>query len=247
MTRPSHRFLLSLAAVLISAGLSHAFPKPGPTPRSWQFTFQHSAPKCIVVTPRGSDRPQAYWYMTYTIGNPGRDEHAFVPSFELLTEDGLTIRSDGKRYETINGEVREVKRRITVNGKSEEVSEMIPQVVLETIRQVEKNPAIQSTNQITGPIRPGADEAKDGVAIWPEPNPRMGRFSIFVTGLSGEVVGMKKVGDDFVEMKKDEIPQKTDTVVNLRRTLELQYKLLGDDKYPGRDALERISEEWIYR
>lgn len=256
MTRPSQRIPRHSAfvqhsafilAALLSAGLAQAFPKPGPTPHTWQFTFQHSVPKRIVVIPRGSDRPQAYWYMTYTIGNPDRAEHTFVPTFQLLTEDGLLIRSDGKRYETVNGEVREVKRKITLNGKTEEVSEMVPQLVLDTIRRVEKNPAIQSTNQITGPIRPGADEAKDGVAIWPEPNPRMGQFSIFVTGLSGDLVSMKKVGTDYVEMKKDEIPQKTDDVILLRRTLELQYKLLGDDKYPGRDALEKISEEWVYR
>jgi len=247
MIRPLQRFLLSAACVLLPAAAAQAFPKPGLTPRSWQLVFEHSAPRRIVVTPKGSDRPQAYWYITYTVSNPGPEAQAFRPIFEMVGEDGLVVRSDGKRYERVDGEVREVKRTITINGKKHEIVEMIPPVVLETIRIRERNPSLQSTIEIVGALRSGADEAKDGVAIWPEPSPRMGQFSIFVTGLSGENVTMKQVGGEYVEMKKDEIPGKDDKIVILRRTYQMRYQQLGDDRYPGDDRVERLGEEWIYR
>ncbi len=247
MIRPAYAMLSSAICMLFLAGVAQAFPKPGLTPRSWQFVFEHSAPKRIVVTPKGSDRPQAYWYITYTVSNPGPEAQSFRPIFEMICEDGLVIRSDGKRYERVNGEVREVKRTITLNGKKHEITEMIPPVVLETIRLRERNPSLQSTIEIVGTLRSGADEAKDGVAIWPEPSPRMGQFSIVVTGLSGEIVAMKQVGNDYVEMAKDEIPGKDEKIVILRRTYRMRYQQLGDDKYPGDDRLDRLGEEWIYR
>ena len=156
MTRPAYRVFLCIGCVLALAGSSQAFPKPGPTPRSWQFAFDHGVPKRVLITPKGSDRPQAYWYMTYTVSNPGLKQQDFYPSFDLATGDGLVIRSDGKRYETVNGEVREVKRTVTIDGKKHEITDMIPQAVIEAIRLREKNPSLKSVNQIAGPLRVGA-------------------------------------------------------------------------------------------
>lgn len=245
MTRPSH--LLSVACILFSAAVANAVPRPGPTPRSWQFVFEHGMPKRIVITPPGADRPQAYWYLTYTVSNPGPKEQSFNPTFEMVMDDGLVIRSDGKRYETVNGQTREVTRKATIDGKVQDVPETIPPIVLEAIRQHERNKSLQSVYQIAGALRAGRDEAKEGVAIWPEPNPRMGKFSLYVTGLSGEIVTMKQVGNDFVELKKDELPGKDDKLTILRRTLQIRYQMEGDERNPGNDRLEQVAEEWVYR
>lgn len=247
MIRPPYRTLLSICLVLTLAGFALAYPKPGPTPHTWQFVFDHSRPKRLVIRPPGSEKPEAYWYMTYTISNPSRQAQAFNPIFELVTDDGLVIRSDGKRYETVDGQVREVMRTITVNGQKQQVADMIPQVVLDTIRIREKNPSLKSVNQIAGTLRSGTDEAKEGVAIWPEPSPRMGQFAIYATGLSGDIVTLKQAGNDFVEIPKDEVPAKTDKLLILRRTLQMKYQQLGDEKNPGDDRLDGVGEEWVYR
>ena len=93
-------------------------------------------------------------------------------------------------------------------------------------------------SKIEGDIQPGEDLARDGVAIWPEPMQRMGTFSIFVGGLTGEYVILKKSGDQWVpinpknsaaELKGvDEKDLKT-----LRKTLQLTYQVAGDEIRPG--------------
>ena len=61
---------------------------------------------------------------------------------------------------------------------------------------------------------------------------RMGRFSIFVTGLSGENATVKGPDD------KDVI---------LRKTLQLNYLIRGDEVYPGEDEVNDDSQEWVMR
>jgi hypothetical protein len=246
MTRAAYRLVFCIGCVVALAGtLPAAVPPAGPNPLTWQFTFDYSIPKRLVITPRGADKAQAYWYVTYTISNRGRQAEQFNPIFEMVTDDGLVIRSDDKRYEMVDGQVREVKRTLVTRGAKNEITERIPQDVLTTIRDREKNPSLQSVNQISGPLRAGPDEARQGVAIFPEPKPRMGQFSIFVAGLSGDLIDLKKVGTDYVERKKDEMPASDDVI--LRRTYQIRCQVLGDDKYPGEHRLERVGEGWVYR
>jgi hypothetical protein len=247
MTRPAYLLLLSVGCLFALSDRSRAIPPTGPNPLTWQFAFTHSEPKRLVITPPGADKPQAYWYITYAITNPGTQARLFYPKFELVTEDGFVIRSDGKRYETVNGQVREAKRTVTIGGQTQEITDMVPDKVLSTIRALEKNPALQSVNQIIGSVRPGPDEAKQGVAIFPEPNPRMGRFAIFAAGLSGDTVAMKRVGTDLVPLKKDEVPDPTNKPIILQRTYQMRFHLSGDAKFPGDDHVANVGEGWIYR
>lgn len=207
MSSPLNRVVLCLAGLLGLTAVAAGFPKPSPYPVSWELKFEHSKPKRIVVTPTGSAKPQAYWYMTYTVTNLGEQKQKFLPVFELMTEEGKVTRSDNN----------------------------IPNAVLETIRVREKAPKLESVTEIGGIVLIGEDQARDGVAIWAEPKAEMGQFTIFVTGLSGEAVIVK---DD-----KDE--KKEPTV--LRKTLQMDYHMPGDDKYPGVDVVETSSEQWIMR
>jgi hypothetical protein len=88
-------------------------------------------------------------------------------------------------------------------------------------------------------IRVGEDEAKDGVAIWEEPLPRMGDFTIFISGLSGETLTMKDAAG--AELKgPDGKP------IILRKTLQLDYTLPGDER--ADDALVKpVGEQWVMR
>ena len=180
------------------------FPKPSLYPISWEFKFEHGTPKRISVKVPGSLVPQAYWYLPYTVTNETDQERIFLPVFEILTEDGRTIRSDKN----------------------------IPFQVFQAIKAQEGNKLLLPAPQVAGELRLGPDQAKDGVAIWPEPSPRMGHFSIFVQGLSGEAATVK--GPD----KKDII---------LRKTLQLNYLIRGDEIFPGEDEVNKESEDWVMR
>lgn len=206
-------FVLILALVPTS---SRAFPQPSPYPVSWDFKFEYQTPKRVVVRTAPGREPEAFWYMTFTVANLSREEHNFLPRFELLTNDGEVIRSDNN----------------------------IPLVVLETIRIKEHNARLEGLNDIAGVLRVGEDQAKDGVAIWREPNPRMGRFSIFAAGLSGEAVILKDDKGNAVERNNPE--GKKEPVV-LWKTMELDYLMPGDEKNPGNDVIELVEQKWVMR
>ena len=201
-------FYASLAVLIVAFVLPRnvrgEYPKPSPYPKSWELKFEHGTPKRVVVAVPNSNVPKAYWYMTYTVTNDTDKEHLFLPALELLTEDGKVVRND------IN----------------------IPRAVFDAVKKREGMRFLQPAELVGGELRLGPDQAKDGVAIWPEPSAEMGHFSIFVTGLSGETATVK--GPD----GKDQI---------LRKTLQLNYLIRGDDVYPGEDEVNENPQEWVMR
>lgn len=153
-----------------------------------------------------------YWYVTYTVTNNTNQEQVFRPDFEMLTNDGKVIKSDHN----------------------------IPEAVFDRIKQTVGDRFLQPESEIAGTIHVGPDQAKDGVAIWQEPQPRMGHFKIFVGGLSGE----------FVILKDDQGKPLTDSDKNpiiVRKTLELDYAVYGDEFYPGRDQVHELGHKWVMR
>ena len=191
----------SIVALIASAGRAEdKYPEPSPYQISWQFKFQHGTPKRIVVDVPGNPNPTAYWYMSYTVSNSGDKAQDFVPQFLLLSNDGKVTRSDIA----------------------------IPAEVFRDIKRQEGNKLLLDHHKVSGPLNPGEDEARDSVAIWPEPMRRMGTFSIFVGGLSGEFLPFK------------------DGVI-LRKTLQLTYHQAGDQVLPGPDDDHPQVEQWIMR
>ena len=229
----SRRFILpSLMAVAIVAALARPtvaapdFPTPSPYPISWELKFKHGTPKRISVDVAGQD-PKGYWYMTYTVTNDGDKELNFYPKFELLTDDGKVAQSDQK----------------------------IAQHVFDAIKAETRNKLLEPYTSNNGPIRLGAAEAHDGVAIWPETVLRMEHFSVFVTGLCGEAVIMKTVDGKLTKVnepaaiydKDNEDKLIKEGLTILRKTLQIKYFIRGDEVFPGEDEVNQDSEEWIMR
>lgn len=179
-------------------------PVPSEYPTSWQFKFDYAKPARIVVELPGKGAPQAYWYLPYTVTNNTGQERMFLPVFELVGPDGKIYRSDKN----------------------------VPARVIDAIRVQQGNKFIESSVQAAGELRLGAEEAKYGVAVWPEPTLRMGHFEILIGGLSGEFQKVKSPsGED----------------VLLRKTLQLNFAIPGDEVYPGEDAINEKPSEWIMR
>lgn len=153
-----------------------------------------------------------YWYLTYTVTNNSGDEQVWRPNFQMLTSEGKVIKSDRD----------------------------IPAEVFDRIKLAEGSRFLQPSWKVAGPIRQGAGQAKDGVAIWKEPNPRMGNFKIFVGGLSGEFVILTDDEGNQV-LGPDKMP------VIVRKTLELSYAVYGDEFYPGRNEVHETGQKWVMR
>lgn len=179
-------------------------PTPSVYPTTWQLKFEYGTPKRIVVNVPGKSTPQAYWYLPFSVTNTTNQERMYFPVFELVTENGTIIRSEYT----------------------------IPGAVVDQIRKQEGNRFMQSLLAASGELRLGEDETKYSAAVWPEPMPRMGHFSILVSGLSGEVAKVKNAkGED----------------VLLHKTLQLNYIIRGDEVYPGEDQVNENPSEWIMR
>jgi len=189
-----------------------AYPEPSVYPISWELDFTHGTPKRIVVEVPGSDVPKAFWYITYNVVNKTDREQMFLPVFEMMLRDGSVIRSDNN----------------------------IPAKVFDRIKQREQIKYLEPFPQVSGLLRIGDDEAKDGVAIWPEVDRRMGSFSIFVQGLSGEMAPLKDEKGN-IENDSDGNP------IFLRKTLEVDYLSRSDGMYNSAQNPTEASHEWVMR
>ena len=211
-----------------SAVAAPDFPVPSSYPISWQLDFTHSKPKRIAVDVPGEATPRAYWYMTYTVTNNGDREQRFYPTLDLVTADGQVHPTD----------------------------QHVSQRVYDQIKGAERNPRLETFLTINGPVRLGPAEARDGVAVWPETQLRMDHFQVYVSGLSGEAVTLKKgeggklvkaTTPDLVADAKAVAAGTPSTLTTLRKTLQLNYFIRGDDVYPGEDEVNVDPEDYVMR
>jgi hypothetical protein len=210
-------FSLSLA-LLISCpkpAFAAKHPEPSLYPISWELSFKHGSPRRIIVDVPGTSAPAAYWYITYSVTNKTGADQVFDPasSFELVTSDGKGYRGNFA----------------------------IRREVFDAIKKQENNAMLERADKISGVLRQGEDETKDGVAIWKEPTSSMRSFNIYVTGLCGEHVTLKD--DDGKPMTNTE-----GQPIILRKTLELTYQVRGGGNGPvDPDQIEAKPEHWVMR
>ena len=203
------------------------FPEPSLYPVEWELNFEHKTPKRIIVDDPKSGQRHAYWYITYTVTNPTDKPIDFAPSFQLLSQNS-------KSPEPIRSELG------------------VPPRVFDVIKQREGNKFLENHRKIQGTLNPGEEQARDGVAIWPEPQLRMGRFDVFVSGLSGEYAILKKKDGQFVQIDLKKAAEELKGVpegdrITLRKTLQLSFHVPGDEVRPGEDPVMKKGQKWVMR
>lgn len=220
MNRPlAYVAIAGLLSLALLNSRAQAYPKPSPHRITWELDFEHKAPSRIVVNVPGSYAPRAYWYLPFTVTNNSKEEQQFLPEIELVDEAGKVHRSD----------------------------QNIPKEVFNAIKVREGKKFMQPLRDVSGRLLIGADQAKDSVAIWPEPMERMGTFTVFVNGLSGEAVWYKD-GKETPLSKADWVKTKPEDAGQiLRKTLALEFNVPGDEFYTGRDRVEEKSKSWVMR
>lgn len=218
----------AVVAVGISVGQEGEAPQPLEVAAAWQLNVEVQPPRPIQVVLPGESEPATFWYVLYTVTNRYRDptsqrptEQIFVPEFSLYTDTGQFLRA-GKRS---------------------------PNVVYEAIKKLHNNPHLKDMVAITGKILFGEDNARDGVAIWPDFDPDAGAFDIFVGGLSGEIIEIKLPKPITVTRTDDTGKPVTKEVSTLRltKTLRLQYKVPGEAKARLHTAVKFVGKKWIMR
>lgn len=232
------RLLLATAVFLTVAGVAGderepsvgIGPEPSPTPISWELDFRYVPPRRIEVQLSGSDRPEVYWYMLYTVTNTSKTTQRFYPSFELVTEDLRVIGTDIG----------------------------ISPLVFDAIRERHKvtHRYLVHPTEAIGELRAGDDYARESVAIWRASDLSVTEFKVYVAGLSGEARVLKNPAYDPDRPETSEITgddgRQREVTTNpryftLRKTLQLSYTLPASEQ--ARQQIEpRLDDaRWIMR
>ena len=159
------RNVLVSLAVLAAAGAASAVdigsgPSPSPTPVSWEFEFRHDPPRRIVVQLPATPQPTVFWYMVYTVTNPGPRTQDFFPLFQLVTDDLRVIDTDMGINPLVFNAIKE--------------------------RHKQTHPYLVRPTEAIGELLAGDDHARESVAIWRAGELDVHHFKTFIAGLSGE-------------------------------------------------------------
>ncbi len=205
-------------------------PEPSPTPISWEFDFKYVPPRRIEVQLAGSDRPEVYWYMLYTVTNTSRTTQRFYPTFELVTEGLQVIPTDMG----------------------------ISPIVFDAIRERHKitHKYLVHPTKAIGDLRMGDDYARESVAIWRASDLNVTEFKIYIAGLSGEACVMRNPAYNPDEPETKEITaadgRRREVTINpkyftLRKTLQLSYTLPASEQARKQIAPRLDDARWIMR
>ncbi len=207
-----------------------AGPEPAANPISWEFELRFTDPKRLEVLLPGHTEPTVYWYILYTVSNPGERTQLFVPTFQIVTDDLRVIDTD-----------------MAINP-----------LAFNTIKELHRqtHPYLVSPTQAIGDLLSGDDNARESVAIWRDVDLSANNFVVYVSGLSGETRFMKnprynpKAPETATVTGSD--GKTREIVVNprnftLRKTLEIRYTLPGSPDLRGYGQPQRQSVRWIMR
>jgi hypothetical protein len=212
--------LLAAAIAMISAHALTA-PQPSETSGQWQLDASFGDIHAIRVQLAGEAAPRTFWYMRYTVANSTGQDRVFVPEFILYTDTGEVLRS-GRRT---------------------------PGAVFQAIKTLYNDPLLQDVSGMTGKLLQGQDNARCGVAIWPDFGPEVGAFDVFVSGLSGETAE--------VALPKPLRVTETDAMGNprevvkdkliLSKTMQRHYQVEGRSNSGAGSPAKFVSQAWVMR
>ncbi len=114
----------------------------------------------------------------------------------------------------------------------------VPAAATKAILARLNQPLLQDQISIVGNLLRGEENAKDGLIVWPLTDLSVNEISVFAAGFSGETKAItvpdRKTGKE--------------TVVNLRKTMSLRYKLSGEmHSINAGDELPLVEKRWILR
>jgi len=185
---------LLLLVMAIPAG---GYPVPASLSPTWELNIKFQDIRRIKISLPG-EPTRTYWYMIYTVTNTSERDVMFNPELTLVTDDLDVYRAQFD----------------------------VPPEMFDAIKEQYKNtyPWLEHPRDMIGKVRPGKDNARDSVAIWPDFSPRTSQFDVYVSGLSGEVAAVPN--PLYVAGGAD--PNKGPKEFVLRKTLQIKYTLPGD-------------------
>jgi hypothetical protein len=203
---------------LVWTSLAVGFPKPSPVPVEWELGFKFQDLQRITVDVPGEGR-QTFWYMVYTVTNDTGKDVIFHPEMTLVTD---TLQEEHQMVEV-----------------APEVCSKIQQEYKATY------PWLEHPSKMVGKMLQGKDNARDSVAIWPDFDPKARKVTVYVGGLSGEMIAVPNPAYQAGKSDTAKVP----SVFVLRKTLAIEYDLPADTANRSSVTAKRTSPEleWIMR
>jgi hypothetical protein len=198
-----------------------AVPKPTPIPVNWELEMRTQPLESIEVQLPGHPAPQLFWFFRYTVVNNTGQDVIFVPDFVLYTDTGQIIRA-GQR---------------------------VPTAVFRQIKQLYNEPLLKDMTAMTGKLLQGEDNAREGVAIWRDFDPKAGGIDIFIGGLSGESAEVQlPTTIEVVELDPEgnEVAVTKDTAI-LIKTMDMKYSVPGEAASRNRIKPKLLDTTWVMR
>jgi hypothetical protein len=106
-------------------------------------------------------------------------------------------------------------------------------------RHKKKFPFLESLEYADNKILQGQDNTKDFAIIWPDFDAKAKNISLFLAGLSNEIAAVDH------PTKKD--PTGNPEKIYLKKTLELQYSIGGDENLRDSGTLAFKGKRWVMR
>ena len=215
--------VVAVALVLsaIGIGTTGAYPTPKILSPSWELEIQLQPPVAIEVVPPGQTQAKVFWYIVYKVTNSTGEDQLFVPDFLLYTATGQALRA----------------------------GDNVPETVFKAIQHRHNEPLLQNKVAMTGKLLQGSNNARLGVAIWPDFDPEAGAFSIFVGGLSGEQADIKLPRPITVKQTdpSGKVSEVVKTKVTLFKTRQLMCRVAGTAANRHRAPIQEVMRRWIMR
>ncbi len=202
--------------------------RPSPIPVSWELNFKATPPMRITVdTGKGGT---TYWYVLYTVTNNTHQDVDFHPAIVRVNEIESDLTADQAKTNPAKAS------RITTDDAIVGIHPKVFAAIKK--RYANTHPFLTSPVEAIGRLLQGRDNARTSVAIFRDPDPRVSKFTIYVSGLSGETkaipnpkydpkrAAQKKAGDNNPGGTPDDNPE----FFVLRKTLAMPFTLPGDMK-----------------
>jgi hypothetical protein len=216
--------LVALAAVgvgLLWTGLAWTAPQPSEVPIRWELEFRYQPLQAVSVQVPGEPAARLFWYLRYEVVNRTKDDRVFVPGFLMYTQTGQLAPAGRK----------------------------VPAYVFDYLKKTLSDPLLKDIAGVTGKLLQGEDNAKDGLAIWPDFDPQAGGVSVFVEGLSGETAEVALPTP--VEVTEPDPMGNPRTVTKdkliLAKTLQLVYSIPGQPEARLRTPVKLEAKNWVMR
>jgi len=183
----------------------------------WQLDIAFHDPQRITFAPPGTSEPKTYWYFLYTVTNNTGQHVAFYPSITLVTQTLQTVQAGDNVHPTVYDQIK--------------------------ARHEKEYPFFAPPAKVTGPLLQGSANSRTTAAVFENFDPQANEFTIFASGLSGEIQRLTNPSFNSKQRESEENPP----FFVLRRTLAVTYRLPGDEQTRRLATPVRLKREWVMR